>query len=120
MDLEDISNDDIKYQDNGVALPTSTSTASSTITSNKDCTCFKRKFEESTLDEAIAIIKSFKGHNLDEQNEFNIFGKYVAMQLGKLKNPFSLSVAKLKINKVLFEAETGIYTQREIMSPQIS
>lgn len=45
------------------------------------------------------------------KEEFAKFGESIAMQLAEIPDSYSRSVAKLRINQILFEAEIGIYTQ---------
>lgn len=45
------------------------------------------------------------------KEEFIKFGESVACQLSKIPDSYSRSVAKLKINQIIFEAEIGIYAQ---------
>lgn len=45
------------------------------------------------------------------KEEFAKFGESIAVQLAKIPDSYSRSVAKLKINQILFEAEIGVYAQ---------
>lgn len=56
-------------------------------------------------------------HTVDEENrkktkeEFAKFGESIAVQLAEIPDSYSRSVAKLRINQILFEAEIGVYAQ---------
>ncbi|XP_043462453.1 uncharacterized protein LOC122498667 [Leptopilina heterotoma] len=45
------------------------------------------------------------------KEEYMKFGESIALQLAEISDSYSRSVAKLKINQILFEAEIGIYAQ---------
>ncbi|KYN02752.1 Laccase-1 [Cyphomyrmex costatus] len=45
------------------------------------------------------------------KEEFVKFGESIAVQLAEIPDSYSRSVAKLRINQILFEAEIGIYAQ---------
>ncbi|XP_011869372.1 PREDICTED: uncharacterized protein LOC105562864 [Vollenhovia emeryi] len=45
------------------------------------------------------------------KEEFAKFGESIAVQLAEIPDSYSRSVAKLRINQILFEAEIGIYAQ---------
>ncbi|KAL0111430.1 hypothetical protein PUN28_012969 [Cardiocondyla obscurior] len=45
------------------------------------------------------------------KEEFAKFGESIALQLAEIPDSYSRSVAKLRINQILFEAEIGIYAQ---------
>ncbi|XP_011061671.1 PREDICTED: uncharacterized protein LOC105150352 [Acromyrmex echinatior] len=45
------------------------------------------------------------------KEEFSKFGESIAVQLAEIPDSYSRSVAKLRINQILFEAEIGIYAQ---------
>jgi len=45
------------------------------------------------------------------KEEFAKFGESIAVQLAEIPDSYSRSVAKLRINQILFEAEIGIYSQ---------
>ena len=45
------------------------------------------------------------------KEEYIKFGESIAVQLAEIPDSYSRSVAKLKINQILFEAEIGIYSQ---------
>lgn len=45
------------------------------------------------------------------KEEYIKFGESIAIQLAEIPDSYSRSVAKLKINQILFEAEIGIYAQ---------
>ncbi|XP_025602569.2 uncharacterized protein LOC112694978 [Athalia rosae] len=45
------------------------------------------------------------------REEFVKFGESIADQLARVPDPYSRSVAKLRINQILFEAEIGVYAQ---------
>ncbi|XP_024876428.1 uncharacterized protein LOC112457522 [Temnothorax curvispinosus] len=45
------------------------------------------------------------------KEEFTKFGESIAVQLAEIPDSYSRSVAKLRINQILFEAEIGIYAQ---------
>ncbi|XP_011645867.1 uncharacterized protein LOC105432658 [Pogonomyrmex barbatus] len=45
------------------------------------------------------------------KEEFAKFGESIAVQLAEIRDSYSRSVAKLRINQILFEAEIGIYAQ---------
>ncbi|XP_051156044.1 uncharacterized protein LOC127278379 [Leptopilina boulardi] len=45
------------------------------------------------------------------KEEYMKFGESIALQLAEIPDSYSRSVAKLKINQILFEAEIGIYAQ---------
>lgn len=51
--------------------------------------------------------------NVSDKNaeEYESFGRSIAMQLLGIKDSYSRSVAKLKIQNILFEASTGQYVQ---------
>ncbi|KMQ91865.1 isoform d [Lasius niger] len=45
------------------------------------------------------------------KEEFVKFGESIAVQLAEIPDSYSRSVAKLRINQILFEAEIGVYAQ---------
>lgn len=45
------------------------------------------------------------------KEEFAKFGESIAVQLAEIPDSYSRSVAKLRINQILFEAEIGVYAQ---------
>lgn len=45
------------------------------------------------------------------KEEFAKFGESIAVQLAKISDSYSRSVAKLRISQILFEAEIGVYAQ---------
>lgn len=45
------------------------------------------------------------------REEFAKFGESIAVQLAEIPDSYSRSVAKLRINQILFEAEIGVYAQ---------
>ncbi|XP_015607498.1 uncharacterized protein LOC107273625 [Cephus cinctus] len=45
------------------------------------------------------------------KEEFLKFGESIAVQLAEIPDSYSRSVAKLRINQILFEAEIGVYAQ---------
>lgn len=45
------------------------------------------------------------------KEEFAKFAESIAVQLAEIPDSYSRSVAKLRINQILFEAEIGIYAQ---------
>lgn len=45
------------------------------------------------------------------KEEFAKFGESIAVQLAEIPDSYSRSVAKLRINQILFEAEIGAYAQ---------
>ena len=45
------------------------------------------------------------------KEEYIKFGESIALQLAEIPDSYSRSVAKLKINQILFEAEIGVYAQ---------
>lgn len=45
------------------------------------------------------------------KEEFAKFGESIALQLAEIPDSYSRSVAKLRINQILFEAEIGVYAQ---------
>lgn len=45
------------------------------------------------------------------KEEYMKFGESIAFQLAEIPDSYSRSVAKLKINQILFEAEIGLYSQ---------
>lgn len=57
------------------------------------------------------------GGGVDEEErkktkeEFVKFGESIAVQLAEIPDSYSRSVAKLRINQILFEAEIGVYAQ---------
>jgi len=66
------------------------------------------------LDESEMKLES-RASNVKERKktkeEFAKFGESIAMQLAEIPDSYSRSVAKLRINQILFEAEIGIYAQ---------
>lgn len=69
------------------------------------------------LDESTGQTKPRAPRVLDEKErkktkeEFAKFGESIAVQLAEIPDSYSRSVAKLRINQILFEAEIGIYAQ---------
>lgn len=51
------------------------------------------------------------------EDDLVIFGQSIASQLRAIPDPYSRSVAKLRIQQVLFEAETG--QSSEAVSPHL-
>lgn len=45
------------------------------------------------------------------KEEFAKFAESIAVQLAEIPDSYSRSVAKLRINQILFEAEIGVYAQ---------
>lgn len=45
------------------------------------------------------------------REEYAKFGESIAVQLAEIPDSYSRSVAKLRINQILFEAEIGVYAQ---------
>lgn len=45
------------------------------------------------------------------KEEFTKFAESIAVQLAEIPDSYSRSVAKLRINQILFEAEIGVYAQ---------
>lgn len=45
------------------------------------------------------------------KEDFAKFGESIAVQLAEIPDSYSRSVAKLRINQILFEAEIGVYAQ---------
>ncbi|EDV91739.1 putative cyclin-dependent serine/threonine-protein kinase DDB_G0272797/DDB_G0274007 [Drosophila grimshawi] len=54
-----------------------------------------------------AVVTSSGGGGASGEDDFMIFGQSIASQLRTIPDPYSRSVAKLRIQQVLFEAETG-------------
>lgn len=61
------------------------------------------------------------GPSLDSagEDELVIFGQSIASQLRTITDSYSRSVAKLRIQQVLFEAETGQFQSGDVTSPHI-
>nr|XP_016942069.1 AF4/FMR2 family member lilli [Drosophila suzukii] len=53
------------------------------------------------------------------EDELMIFGQSIASQLRTISDSYSRSVAKLRIQQVLFEAETGQFQSTEVNSTQL-
>lgn len=53
------------------------------------------------------------------EDDLIIFGQSIASQLRTIPDSYSRSVAKLRIQQVLFEAETGQFQSTEVNSTQL-
>ena len=59
--------------------------------------------EDDAINVAIGVLK--KAQTKNEEDSFDVFGKYIAHELRLLKNKFSQNWAKFKIQEVLYQAK---------------
>lgn len=89
-------------------------TTAITLQSNQDFRGTINNLIDSNSDKSQSVSSTMNNNRSIEEDDYFIFGRSIAAQLRSIPDLYSRSVAKYKIQQILFQAETGEYKKRKI------